>query len=63
MNTPPPPLPAAPPFSSVEEAEAYDRWYRAKIAKALADTRPDVPHDKVIEKMQMLLETEAKSND
>lgn len=62
MKTPPSPD-FVPPLSSREEAEAYDRWFRAKIAKALADTRPDVPHEKVIEKMQALLDKETKSND
>ena len=32
-------------FESEEAAEAYDRWFRAKIAKSLADDRPGVPHD------------------
>ncbi|MES2860670.1 MAG: stability determinant [Pseudomonadota bacterium] len=39
-------------FASTEEAEAYDVWFRAKVQDALADTRPDVPHDEVVARVK-----------
>ena len=39
-------------FASTEEAEAYDAWFRAKVQEALADTRPDVPHDEVVARVK-----------
>lgn len=35
-------------FDSTEDAEAYDRWFRAKVEASLADPRPGVPHDRVV---------------
>jgi hypothetical protein len=31
-------------FATPEEAEAYDRWFREKVAASLADPRPPIPH-------------------
>lgn len=46
-------------FETEEEAAAYDRWFRAKVAAALADTRPPVPHDQVMAEMRKLIEEKA----
>ncbi|QDI03418.1 MULTISPECIES: type II toxin-antitoxin system RelB family antitoxin [Xanthomonas translucens group] len=35
-------------FESTEAVEDYDRWFRAKIERAVADTRPTIPHDQVM---------------
>jgi len=35
-------------FSGPEEAFVYDQWFKAKVAKSLADTRPLVAHDEVM---------------
>ena len=43
-------------FATVEEAEAYDRWFRAKVARSLADTRPTIPHDQVMAEMDAIIE-------
>ena len=43
-------------FDTTEEAEAYDRWFRAKIERALASTKPRIPHDEVMAKARKLLE-------
>ena len=43
-------------FDSTEEAEAYDAWFRAKIERALASTKPRIPHDEVMAKARKLLE-------
>jgi hypothetical protein len=42
-------------FATAEEAEAYDRWFRAKVQESLDDPRPSVPHDQVMAEMRDLL--------
>lgn len=46
-------------FDTEEEAEAYDRWFRAKVEAALADPRPKIPHDQVMGEMRQLLESKS----
>lgn len=42
-------------FESTEAAESYDRWFRAKVEAAMADTRPKVPHDQVMAEMEAII--------
>jgi hypothetical protein len=42
-------------FSTAEEAAAYDRWFRAKVQDAIADTRPSIPHDQVMAEMRSII--------
>lgn len=42
-------------FETQEEAEAYDRWFRARIEASLADTRPPVPHDQVMAQISRII--------
>jgi hypothetical protein len=42
-------------FESTEAAESYDRWFRAKIERAMADTRPAIPHDQVMAKVEAII--------
>jgi len=42
-------------FESVEAAEAYDKWFRAKVQASLADTRPPVAHDVVMAEMRAII--------
>ena len=44
-------------FDTTEEAEEYDRWFRAKIERALASTEPRIPHDEVMAEMRLLIES------
>jgi hypothetical protein len=53
MNTPLSPIESE--FATVEEAEAYDRWFRAKVEASLADTRPSIPHDQVMAEMEEII--------
>jgi hypothetical protein len=46
-------------FATTEEAEAYDRWFRAKVRASLADKRPSLPHDTVMSEMDAII-TEAE---
>ena len=43
-------------FATTEEAEAYDRWFRAKVRGSLADTRPSVPHDEAMAQVRATTE-------
>jgi hypothetical protein len=42
-------------FDTQEEADAYDRWFRAKVAASLADPRSLVPHDEVMAEMRQII--------
>jgi hypothetical protein len=42
-------------FDTVEQAESYDRWFRAKVQKSLEDTRPCIPHDQVMAEMDAII--------
>ncbi|MFL9922125.1 stability determinant [Paraburkholderia fungorum] len=48
-------------FATTEEAEAYERWLRAKVEKSLDDTRPNIPHDQVMAGMRALLAKKRKT--
>ncbi len=43
-------------FATEEEAAAYDKWLRAKVAASLADPRPPVAHDMVMAEMQKIID-------
>lgn len=43
-------------FKTVEEADAYDRWFRTKVEAALADARPTIPHDHVMAGMDAIID-------
>lgn len=42
-------------FATVEEAEAYDKWFREKVRRSMADTRPRIPHDQVMAAMEEII--------
>lgn len=39
-------------FETQEQADSYDRWFRAKVQEALDDPRPCLPHDEVVRRME-----------
>jgi len=43
-------------FATTEEAEAYDRWFRAKVRAALEDERDRIAHDAAMARMRAVLE-------
>jgi hypothetical protein len=53
--------PIASEFATVEEAEAYERWLRAKVQASLDDPRPNIPHDLVMGRMRALLAKKRKT--
>jgi hypothetical protein len=48
-------------FASTEEAEAHDVWFRARVREALADTRPDTPHDEALSRVKATIERARKA--
>lgn len=48
-------------FASPEEAEAYDRWYRAKVQAAIDDPSPGIPNEVVMAEMQAIIEAKFKA--
>ena len=44
-------------FETEEQAEACDRWFRAKVEASLADRRALVPHDEVMAGMCRMIVT------
>ncbi len=47
-------------FASTEEAEAYDRWFRAKVRSSLDDDRPGVPHEQVMADIDIIIDEAEK---
>ncbi|MGF1548986.1 MAG: stability determinant [Sphingomonadaceae bacterium] len=47
-------------FDTVEQAEAYEKWLRAKVAKSLADGKPTIPHDEVMAEAQKIIDARKK---
>lgn len=35
-------------FATSEDAAAHDAWFRAKVERAMASTKPGIPHDEVM---------------
>lgn len=57
MNTTTTPLdPPVPEFETQEQADRYDRWFRAKVQEALDDPRPGIPHDEAMARVDRLVE-------
>lgn len=49
-------------FETEEEAEAYDRWFRKKVQRALDDPRPSIPHEEVMAEMERVIAEAAARN-
>jgi hypothetical protein len=43
-------------FETLEQAEAYAAWLRAKVAASLADGRPTIAHDKAMTQVRKIIE-------
>lgn len=43
-------------FETQEQADSYDRWFRAKVKASLDDPRPSIPHDQVMAEMEAIIE-------
>ena len=49
-------------FETQEQADSYDKWFRAKVQAALADKRPDVPHDEAMARIRKAIREAAKKS-
>lgn len=49
-------------FATTEEAEAYQRWFQARVQEALDDDSPLIPHDQVMAEMQVLIDTKRREH-
>lgn len=49
-------------FATVAEAEAHDRWFRAKVQSSLDDQRPPAPHDEVMGKLREIIEAKRRTH-
>jgi DNA-damage-inducible protein J len=45
----------APPAGPTADPEAYDAWFRVKVKEALAETRPAIPHQQVMDEARALI--------
>ena len=50
-------------FETEEQADSYDRWFRAKVQASLDDPRPSIPHDQVMAEMRALIESKRNKRD
>lgn len=49
------------PAGLTAEPEAYDAWFRAKVREAMDDTRPAIPHQKVMDEAQALIDRKRRA--
>ena len=49
-------------FATTADAEAHDRWFRAKVQASLDDPRPSLPHDQVMIKLRDIIEAKRQAN-
>jgi hypothetical protein len=47
-------------FETVEQAEAYLRWLKAKVAESLADDRPTIDHDEAMKRVRAIIKAKAR---
>lgn len=43
-------------FDTPEQAAAYEKWLREKVAASLADERPSIPHDEAMARVRAIIE-------
>jgi hypothetical protein len=43
-------------FESVEQAEAYEAWLRAKVEASLADGKPTIAHDEAMAQVRKIID-------
>lgn len=49
------------PAGLTADPAAHDAWFRAKVQEALADTRPALPHDDVMDEAQALIDRKRRA--
>lgn len=53
------PSPVGSELDTAEEAEAYLRWLKAKVAESRADSWPSVEHDEAMRQIRTIIEAKA----
>ncbi|MDR2128134.1 MAG: stability determinant [Burkholderiaceae bacterium] len=43
-------------FEAQEQADSYDRWFRAKAQEAIDSKKPRIPHDEVVRRITVRLD-------
>lgn len=51
------------PAGLTADPAAHDAWIRARVQEALADTRPAVPHEQVMDDVQVLIDKKRDAQD
>lgn len=49
------------PAGLTNDPKAYDEWFRAKVHEALADTKPGIPHQQVMDEAQALIDKKRRA--
>lgn len=49
------------PAGLTTDADAHDRWFRAKVREALADERPGTSHEQVMDEAQALIDKKRRA--
>jgi len=49
------------PAGLTSDPQAHDAWFRAKVRDALADRRPNVPHQAVMDEVQALIDRKRRA--
>ncbi len=44
----------------LKKAKSHTQWFQAKVKRALADSRPTIPHDQVITEVRAAIAAAAK---
>lgn len=47
-------------FETQEQADSYDKWFRAKVQEALDSDKPAIPHDEAMARVERLLKERMK---
>lgn len=42
-------------FETQEQADSYDKWFRAKVQEALDSDQPSLPHDEAMARVRKLV--------
>jgi hypothetical protein len=48
-------------FETLEDAELYDKWFRAEVEASLSEPAPSIPHDQVFAEMDALIAAKRKA--
>jgi len=48
-------------FETEQEAESYDRWFRAKVHEAIHSPHPRIPHDEAMASIERIVAERRKA--